>query len=335
MKNKKIDIIIPAYNVEDKILFKCLSSIACQDISEDLKITIVDDGSTIQNYKKIAKFFKPFLDIQVLRYEENKGPGVARQYAIDRTNNEYIVFIDADDTFAGAYSLHILRTSLEEEGENCVLCVSDFEEYLIENELVYIRNYSNTLTGIAGKIYRRDFLEKNNIRFLSTKSCEDSGFNNLIKLYTQNEKQIKNIPTVVYHYHYNPESVTRKDIQNGWYYKQSFQDFIANSINFMKIAKKNQNKINQKHCYEMLSRNICQLYTFYLRCLINCPETNEKNLILCKEYYKFFNYFEKNISNELMVESYQNTLIQAQREQNFNFIPPFSFYEFLQMIKED
>jgi cellulose synthase/poly-beta-1,6-N-acetylglucosamine synthase-like glycosyltransferase len=44
--NNKIDIIIPAYNVEDNILARCLASIACQDIISDLEVTIVDDAST-------------------------------------------------------------------------------------------------------------------------------------------------------------------------------------------------------------------------------------------------------------------------------------------------
>jgi cellulose synthase/poly-beta-1,6-N-acetylglucosamine synthase-like glycosyltransferase len=30
--NRNIDVIIPAYNVPDEILFRCLASIACQDI---------------------------------------------------------------------------------------------------------------------------------------------------------------------------------------------------------------------------------------------------------------------------------------------------------------
>jgi glycosyltransferase involved in cell wall biosynthesis len=44
--NRKIDIIIPAYNVPDKILYRCLASIACQEIPDDLEVTIVDDAST-------------------------------------------------------------------------------------------------------------------------------------------------------------------------------------------------------------------------------------------------------------------------------------------------
>jgi cellulose synthase/poly-beta-1,6-N-acetylglucosamine synthase-like glycosyltransferase len=45
--NRIIDIIIPAYNVPDNILYRCLASIACQDIVKDLEVTIVDDASTV------------------------------------------------------------------------------------------------------------------------------------------------------------------------------------------------------------------------------------------------------------------------------------------------
>lgn len=76
--NRKIDVIIPAYNVPDEIIFRCLSSIACQDILSDIEVTIVDDASTEQNYAKVAKHFESFMKINILRYETNGGPGVAR-----------------------------------------------------------------------------------------------------------------------------------------------------------------------------------------------------------------------------------------------------------------
>ena len=36
--NRNIDVIIPAYNVPDEILFRCLASIACQDIISDIEV---------------------------------------------------------------------------------------------------------------------------------------------------------------------------------------------------------------------------------------------------------------------------------------------------------
>ena len=111
--NKKIDVIIPAYNVPDHILFRCLSSIACQDIVNEIEVTIVDDASTEQSYAEVAKHFESIMPIHILRYETNGGPGVARQYGIDHTSNGYMTFIDADDTFNGAFALKALRNGIE------------------------------------------------------------------------------------------------------------------------------------------------------------------------------------------------------------------------------
>ena len=108
--NNKIDVIIPVYNTPDDMLFKCLSSIACQEIIEDIEVTIVDDASNMEtNYQKVADNFKSMMKINILRYDVNGGPGVARQYGIDHTSNEFITFIDVDDTFYGAFALKALR----------------------------------------------------------------------------------------------------------------------------------------------------------------------------------------------------------------------------------
>ena len=126
--NRKIDVIIPAYNVPDHILFRCLASIACQDIASELEVTIVDDASTNQNYAEIIKNFDSILKIHLLRYEINGGPGVARQYGIDHTHNGYMTFIDADDTFNGAFALKALRNGIEMNNGIFQMCVGVFDE---------------------------------------------------------------------------------------------------------------------------------------------------------------------------------------------------------------
>ena len=126
--NRKIDVIIPAYNVPDNILFRCLSSIACQDIVNDLEVTIIDDASTEQNYAEVIKSFDSILKINLLRYETNGGPGVARQYGLDHTTTGYITFIDADDTFNGSFALKALRNGIELNGGLFQMCVGVFDE---------------------------------------------------------------------------------------------------------------------------------------------------------------------------------------------------------------
>ena len=168
--NRKIDVIIPAYNVADEIIFRCLASIACQDIVEDLEVTIVDDASTTQNYKKVAKNFESVLKINILRYETNGGPGVARQYGIDHTNNGYMTFIDADDTLNGSLALKALRNGIEMNNDSYHMCVGVFDEVHEEGLKPgeggpLLLPHEQDLIWMFGKLYRRSFIEKYNIHF--------------------------------------------------------------------------------------------------------------------------------------------------------------------------
>ena len=106
-----IDIIIPAYNSHNTII-KTLSSIAMQLNKDELIVTIVNDGG--RGYEDIVNIFKPLLNIQEIGYKENKGVGYARQYGIDHTKEDFITFIDADDTFFEACSLSILSQPLKD-----------------------------------------------------------------------------------------------------------------------------------------------------------------------------------------------------------------------------
>lgn len=185
--NHKIDVIIPAYNVADNILFRCLSSIAQQEIIDDLEITIVDDASTEQNYKEVIKSFENFMKINLLRYETNGGPGVARQYGMDHTSNGYITFIDADDTFNGSLALKALRNGIELQNGLFHMCVGIFDEIheqgVPQGEGPLLMPHENDMVWMFGKLYRRSFIDKYKIHFHETsRANEDNGFNTMIRL---------------------------------------------------------------------------------------------------------------------------------------------------------
>ena len=162
MKNRNIDIIIPVYNVEKEILFRCLSSIACQDILDELLVTIVDDASDLKYvkiYDDVVKRFKGLLKIKVLRYKTNGGPGVARQYGLDNTHNDYFMFVDADDTLNGSFACKILRYALEDNGEKNILSVGVFDEVResdipINRSPLYIPHEKGIWKAIQKIVYR-------------------------------------------------------------------------------------------------------------------------------------------------------------------------------------
>ena len=341
--NRKIDVIIPAYNVPDHILFRCLASIACQDIVADLEVTIVDDASTTQNYADVAKNFESIMKINILRYETNGGPGVARQYGIDHTYNGYMTFIDADDTFNGAFALKALRNGIEMNNGMFQMCVGVFdevhEEGLAPGDGPLLMAHEQDLVWMFGKMYRRSFIDKNKIRFHETsRANEDNGFNRLFQLCTNDYEQINFIAAHVYYWHENPNSITRaNDCQYsyGGSDRDSFYGYVENMIYAVKEAKKR----NPYNGFITMWAVSCMLhiYEYYIECVARAPEHAENNFKWCKRYYdEVYKNFENDISDEILAQHYNDAMRNAYMGDKLNgIIPCMGIFEFLDKLKEE
>jgi len=339
--NRTIDVIIPAYNVPDHILFRCLASIACQDIVSDLEVTIVDDASTQQNYAKVIKNFSSIMKINLLRYETNGGPGVARQYGIDHTHNGYLTFIDADDTFNGSFALKALRNGIEMNNGLFQMCVGVFdevhEEGLQPGDGPLLMAHEQDLIWMFGKMYRRSFIDKYNIRFHSTsRANEDNGFNRLFQLCTNDQEQINFIGAHVYYWHENPNSITRvNDCQYsyGSSERDSFYGYVENMIYAVKEGKKR----NPYNGFITMWAVSCMLniYEYYIECAARAPEHAENNFKWCKRYYdEVYKMFESDISPEILAQHYNEVMRNAYMGDKLNgIIPCMSIFEFLNKLR--
>ena len=340
--NNLIDVIIPAYNVPDNILFRCLASIACQDIVSDLEVTIVDDASTEQNYAEVAKHFEDILKINILRYDINGGPGVARQYGIDHTSNGYMTFIDADDTFNGAFALKALRNSIEMNDGIYVMAVGVFDEVHEENlkpgDGPILMAHEQDMIWMFGKMYKRSFIDRYNIRFHETsRANEDNGFNTLIRLCCSDQEQINFIPAHVYYWHENLNSITRaNDCQYsyGGSIRDSFYGFVENMIYAIKEAKKRRpynGFINMWAVNCMLN-----IYEYYIECYARAQEHAENNFKWCKRYYnEIYKDLENEIPKDIFAQQYNDIMRNAYVGDKLNgIIPHIGIYEFLESLKD-
>lgn len=90
----EISIITPCYN-SGKLILDAVESVKQQDFS-DYEHIIIDDGSadveTLEILDRLAKDEKT-----IVMHQENTGPGVARNNAIDRSQSEFLVMLDADN----------------------------------------------------------------------------------------------------------------------------------------------------------------------------------------------------------------------------------------------
>ncbi len=95
MKNCKLSIILPVYNVE-AYLKPCLESLTSQTL-DSMEIIAVNDGSTDKSPEILQDFQSRFPQILKIFTTENKGVSHARNYGFSKSRGEYVWFVDSDD----------------------------------------------------------------------------------------------------------------------------------------------------------------------------------------------------------------------------------------------
>ena len=99
MSNKKISVVIPAYN-EEAIIIKTINE-TLKVLNEyknlDYEIIIVNDGSTDKTFEIVKNNFSFKNDkVRIEGYKPNLGKGYALRYGTNLASGDYILFMDAD-----------------------------------------------------------------------------------------------------------------------------------------------------------------------------------------------------------------------------------------------
>lgn len=313
---EELDIIIPAYNAKNT-LRRLGYSIATQKNINNFKVYIVNDCSDY-DYHEIIEFFKNFFWIKELKLEKNMGPGYARQYGIDHSYGKYITFIDADDFLYSPNSLYNLCKPLK---YNYDLIISNFI-YEHSNQNIIMKN---DCTWLHGKVFKREFLQKNSIRFNNTRSNEDNGFNHLVRFHYPKTLFLDKI---TYVYYANPESTTRK---NNAIYEFYGLEYYAYNLQWA-INSAIEKNINSYDIVKTSLRVLISMYFYYLD-FYNKYDVS-KICFWSKDLKKIFDkYYKKYISDSMIkkeIESKNNEYI----EKNINIDFKISFYEFLNLVRE-
>jgi len=170
--DRLVSVIIPVYNVE-KYINECLSSVVNQSY-KNIEILLVDDGGQDSSMQIARDFSKIDNRIKLLSYGRNMGVSFARNYGLLNSNGEYVYFMDSDDFIDNGY--------LEEMVKN----IDDFDVIQNNHWIEYVSPkksntviYGNEISpAIWNKLYKKDFLTKNNIKFPEgIKIGEDLCFN--------------------------------------------------------------------------------------------------------------------------------------------------------------
>lgn len=221
--NPKISIIVPIFNVEN-YLCECLDSLINQTFKE-IEIICVNDGSTDNSVKILEEYRFKDKRIKVIN-KENSGYGHSMNVGIDHATADYIGILEPDDIakpemFNDLYSLitkydcdfvkadYYLYYSLKNEKIPNKM-VKEEDAFKVTNakenpELLYL------VPSIWSAIYKKDFLVKNDIKFLETPgaSYQDTSFHDKVFM-CADKILLSNKPYVYYRQDNENSSVNSK-----------------------------------------------------------------------------------------------------------------------------
>lgn len=266
LRNKEVSIIIPAYNVENYI-DDCLNSVINQTY-KDYEVIIVDDGSTDNTLNILRKYEKKYDFIKVIS-NENHGQGYERNFALKQARGEYILFLDSDD-FIEPVTLEVSVAKIKEDKSDFV--VFDWKYYsntkktysYVSKESFFNKKYLKgkeilQLLGIAhyftvNKLYSKDFLLRNNIRYGEGYIYEDNPF--WVEAVVKANK-VSLIHSPLYNVRVNDESTTKTNHKTDKHYK----GFISALREEMKII----NKYDKNNYYDLYVYNLKKFDLYYRR----------------------------------------------------------------------
>ncbi len=193
MKDVKISIVIPVYNIENYVA-DCIESVICQDF-EGMEIIIVDDGSE-DNSGVICDKYAEDNNIIAVYHKQNGGLSDARNYGLKRVCGEYVIFVDGDDILSRGILRALYDEVLKSKPDMAIGTLEltrpssamDRFERIARDAFETGRVYSGKeyLTGclnggalrveVGRNIYRRKFLLENGLFFKHGVLHEDEEF---------------------------------------------------------------------------------------------------------------------------------------------------------------
>ena len=244
----KISVIVPVFNVEDT-LQNAFDSILNQSIGfENLEVIFVDDKSTDKSANIIKSYSKKYNNVKSFILDENSGfAGKPRNIGIENATAPYLMFLDPDDIFLekacevlydniSKNNLELVSGNYNINRDNEIVRNNWNILKLEDNESSQVKNVDENFNmllatpSVWSKIFKKDFILKENIKFLEGVPAQDLVFVSEALLKSDGIKFI-NTPVVEYIPRQGGESVTSKKS------KSVLAGFIKSYTAVLNIAK--------------------------------------------------------------------------------------------------
>lgn len=291
--NPSVSVIIPAYNAE--IYLKETLDCVVNQTLKDIEILFVDDGSTDRTLDIVREYAETDPRIKVL-HTSHEGAGAARNTGMASARGEYLSFLDADDLF----DAQMLEKSylLAQRTQADIVVFKYCEQNLTTGELWHDRGLShkaiehggNIAIGIDGlswtnavvwnKLFRKDFITANGIRFQNLRTCNDVAFTRIAALAAQ-RMFFLNEELIIYRK--NPHNISSTRHQHA-------SNIIEAGKEILSYIKNNTSFQNLKPFYKIILSHYMHEYKLFSNHSESCDFVKQANSFLPFYYrLKFLN----------------------------------------------
>lgn len=217
----KLSVIIPVYNAAST-LRRCVDSLLSQQYP-DAEIILVNDGSTDESGAVCAAYAERFPQVRLIE-KPNGGVSSARNAGLDAASGLYAAFVDSDDYVSPDFFRSIHEALKERSWDLIRFAIAPANlppsEARQETQTAFPTRQelfpriideicSKVINSPCAKIYRRDILEREGLRFpLGASVAEDRALN--IRYSMSMQSYLISDRVVYYVNTENPESLSRK-----------------------------------------------------------------------------------------------------------------------------
>ncbi len=257
MARDVISVIIPVYRVEN-YLYQCLASIAAQSY-ESLEILCVDDCGGDGSLAIAEDFVRQDSRFKIIRQPRNLGVAEARNTGLERSTGKYVSFVDADDWLhprmlekmhdaIDAYhldSVWIKWLYYLEDQERLVYDANHHYNHFSEGFIdIEIRDLADYPTVTWNKLYNREFLVRNGLKYPKALLYEDNEF--FFKCFCLSPRTYL-LDEYLYNYRKRPDFIMHLSNAGSSGRADSLCDVARNCMAFLK-----QRGMFEKHAADLL-----------------------------------------------------------------------------------
>jgi len=284
----RVSIVVPHYKESWDVVRPLFESIDSQlgfDL-ENLEVILVNDSPEDRFSGDLFEYYN--FKTKIVN-KGHHGVSASRNFGLEEATGDYVMFCDCDDRFISAYALYSFAKHF-----GCDIIRTPFlEDQLIDGDLKLIR-HDGDVSFVHGKMYRREFLLENNIKFDPKLTIHEDGYFNIIA-HTLAGENIFEMSPAVYLWKYNEESVVRKNSELFLF--RTYKDLMDVRIAICKDLKKRE--LINEYMQSVLKTVIDSYYDFQK------PEAlDPKNAEVIKsakdEFVRFYKLFREDY-NELGV----------------------------------